>query len=82
MLLGADDGAERPVAPGVSAPFVLSTLGVWRPCDGIRVLSRCVDDAEDSFAESGLVGCLTAPKRLVSVHQVRGRLQDTGRAQV
>jgi hypothetical protein len=52
-LLGAEEGAERPVAPGVRAPLVESMLEAPRLCDGIKVLSRWVDEAEESFAGSG-----------------------------
>lgn len=29
-------------------------------CEDTRVLSMCVDEADDSLAESGFVGCLAA----------------------
>lgn len=58
MLVGAEGGADSPVAPGVkAAPFVVNIFEVGRGWDGINVLSSC-DDADDSFADSGLVGCL------------------------
>lgn len=60
ILFGAEDGTERPVALGVKAPFVESMFDVGRTFAGIRVESRCVDEAEDSLAESGLVGCFAA----------------------
>lgn len=60
IILAAEGAAERPVAPGVNVPLLLSMLGLERVLDGMRVLSRCVEDAEDSLAESGLVGCFAA----------------------
>jgi hypothetical protein len=52
MLLGPDGGADREVAPGVNAPFVVSIFAADRLWDGISVLSRWLEDAEDSLAES------------------------------
>lgn len=59
MLLGADDVAERAVAFGVNEPFEF-IMPEFRPWEGIRVLSRWLEEADDSLAESGLVGCLRA----------------------
>lgn len=61
MLLGADDVAERAVAFGVSEPLAFRMPEV-SPCEGARVLSRWLDDVEESLAESGLVGCLRATR--------------------
>lgn len=47
------------VALGVKAPFAAIRLGRLF-VGAMRVLSRCVEDADDSLAESGLVGCLSA----------------------
>ncbi len=61
MLLGADEAAESPVAPGVMGPFALSILEAVKPCPGARVLSKWVDEEADSFVEeSGFVGFLRA----------------------
>lgn len=74
ILLGADDGAaESPLAPGVRAPFEFIKLEVVRPwAAGARVLSRCVDEAEDSLADSGFVGCFKATEN-VNPRQFRYR---------
>ena len=49
-----------PDAPGVKAPLDVS-MPLGRLCvGGISVWSRCVEDADDSAAESGLVGCFNA----------------------
>lgn len=65
MLLGADDAAaDMPVAPGVRDPlFAESMFDVVSVLDGISVLSRCVEEAEDSLAESGWVACFRAEGR-------------------
>jgi hypothetical protein len=52
--------ALSPVVAGVRSPLALSIVDDEMPCGAIRVLSRCVDEADDSFAESGLVGCFRA----------------------
>lgn len=53
IVLGAVAAADRPVAPGVKAPFAVNRLDGGRGWDGMRVLSSCEDEADDSFAESG-----------------------------
>lgn len=71
MLFWADDAADSPVAPGVRDPLVLvlSRLDGGSVCDGTKVLSMCVEDAEDSLAESGFVGCLAATVRVSILRQ-------------
>jgi hypothetical protein len=49
--------------------LVLSRLEGGSVCDGTKVLSMCVEDAEDSLAESGFVGCLAATVRVSILRQ-------------
>lgn len=54
MLLGADEFAERAEAFGVRDPLEWSMLEVVpRLCEGISVLSKWLEDSDDSLAESG-----------------------------
>jgi hypothetical protein len=68
MLLCAEDVADNPVAPGVTAPFVaVSMFEVGMDCPGAKVLSKWEEDTEDSSADSGFVGCLRASRAAPSV---------------
>lgn len=71
MLFGADEppAADIPVAPGVNEPLFAERIFAWDSvfCEvgaGMRVLSRCVEEAEDSLAESGWVACFKAEGRV------------------
>lgn len=75
MLFGAVAAADRPVGPGVSDPLVVSSVAGGRVWDGMSVASSCDDDAEDSLADSGLVGPLVAVESSVLARLATGRYQ-------
>jgi hypothetical protein len=67
ILFGAEDApvADKPVAPGVRDPLFAGSMFdaesvLCEVVAGINVLSRWVEEAEDSLAESGLVACFRA----------------------
>jgi hypothetical protein len=57
---------ESAEPPGVSEPLVLRRFEPGRGCDGMSVLSKWVEDADESLAESGFVGLFRAETTAVS----------------
>ena len=58
---------------GVNGPFDVAKLrAAGSGCDGgAKVLSRWVEDADDSLAESGCVGCFKATRDHLSLERAR-----------